>query len=204
MAKARRLFLILSGFAVFGRRFMSFWAGEGYEESFYVALILLCGYTVDLIQNVGIEIQRAKGFQRYRSLVNTAAAALNLAVSILLIPKLGATGAAIGTAVIWTVSCGLVANLIYAKVVSVSVGLFWKEILRMSAGGVLPLALGICCLPLINTCTLPVYFVLIAAFAVFYALSMYLLGLRRNERAALVASLKRFLLRYSSNQETEV
>jgi O-antigen/teichoic acid export membrane protein len=198
------LLLILSGFAVFGRRFMSFWAGEGYEESFFVALILLCGYTVDLIQNVGIEIQRAKGYQKYRSLVNSIAAALNLGVSILLIPKLGATGAAIGTAVIWTVSCGLVTNLIYAKVISLSVGRFWREILRMSVGGILPLALGVVALPLINTCPLPIYFLLIAAFVLLYACSMYLLGLRRSERAALVTSLGRFALRRVHHQDTEV
>jgi O-antigen/teichoic acid export membrane protein len=198
------LLLILSGFAVFGRRFMSFWAGEGYEESFFVALILLCGYTVDLIQNVGIEIQRAKGYQKYRSLVNSIAAALNLGVSILLIPKLGATGAAIGTAVIWTVSCGLVTNLIYAKVISLSVGRFWREILRMSVGGILPLALGVVALPLINTCPLPIYFLLIAAFVLLYACSMYLLGLRRSERTALVTSLGRFALRRAHHQDTEV
>lgn len=195
---------ILGGFAVFGQRFMSLWAGEGYENSYFVALILIGGYTVDLIQNVGIEIQRAKGYQKYRSLINAVAAVLNLGISIVLIRQWGAIGAAVGTSVMWLISCGLVMNVFYARVIKLDVLRFWREIGRMACGIVPPLALGLLLMSYINTCHILVYFALIGAFVLVYALSMYFIGLRRGERAALTAALKRFFLRRSSSQKTEV
>ena len=174
---------ILGGFAVFGQRFIRLWAGEGYEEAFFVALILILGYTVDLIQNVGIEIQRAKGYQKYRSLINAVAAVLNLGVSIVLIRQWGAVGAAIGTAVMWLLSCGLVMNVFYAKVIKLDVLRFWREIARMACGMILPLALGLLLLSYANRCHILIYFALIGAFVLIYLLSLYFFGLCRADRA---------------------
>ena len=185
------LLLILGGFAVFGQRFMQLWAGEGYEEAFFVALILILGYTVDLIQNVGIEIQRAKGYQKYRSLINAIAAVLNLGISIVLIRQWGVIGAAVGTAVMWLLSCGLVMNLFYARVVGLNVKRFWIEIGRMACGGILPLALGFLALSYINRCHILIYFALIVAFVLIYLLSLYFFGLRSADRARVRRILKK-------------
>ena len=54
------LALILSGFIFFGQPFMYFWGGEGYSESYHITLWLIFPVTVPLIQNLGLEIQRAK------------------------------------------------------------------------------------------------------------------------------------------------
>lgn len=52
--------LILSGFIFFGIPFVKIWAGSEYGDSYAVALLLIAPVTVPLIQNLGIEIQRAK------------------------------------------------------------------------------------------------------------------------------------------------
>ena len=54
------LSLVMTGFIFLGQPFMRFWGGEGYDDSYYVALFLIIPVTVPLIQNLGIEIQRAK------------------------------------------------------------------------------------------------------------------------------------------------
>lgn len=54
------LALILSGFIILGKPFINVWAGDGYDVSYAVTLLLIVPVTVPLIQNLGIEIQRAK------------------------------------------------------------------------------------------------------------------------------------------------
>ena len=61
------LALIASGLIFFGKAFIHYWAGNGYDEAYYVALLLIIPITVPLIQNVGIEIQRAKNKHQFRS-----------------------------------------------------------------------------------------------------------------------------------------
>ena len=48
---------------------MRMWGGKGYEDSYYVALWLIIPVTVPLIQNLGIEIQRAKNKHQARAVV---------------------------------------------------------------------------------------------------------------------------------------
>ena len=63
------LFLIASGFVVFGRFFITFWAGDGYSDAYIITLLLILPITIPLIQNLGIEIQRAKNKHNIRSMV---------------------------------------------------------------------------------------------------------------------------------------
>ena len=61
--------LILSGFIFLGSPFVKVWAGDGYGASYDVALLLIIPVTVPLVQNLGIEIQRAKNMHKARSIV---------------------------------------------------------------------------------------------------------------------------------------
>lgn len=59
--------LILSGFVFLGIPFVKIWAGSEYVDSYTVALLLIAPVTVPLIQNLGIEIQRAKNMHKARA-----------------------------------------------------------------------------------------------------------------------------------------
>ncbi|MBQ8341316.1 MAG: oligosaccharide flippase family protein [Clostridia bacterium] len=183
------MYLILGGFAVFGRRFMRIWAGQEYDEAYWIALILLLSVTPHLVQHVAIEIQRAMGLQKYRSLICGCASLIKLGIGILLIYLWGGIGAALSTAVAYALSTTGI-NIFYAKRAGLRIGQFWCEILRMALGGIPPLACGLLLLSVINSCHIVLYFALIAAFALLYAASMYTLGLRSSDRAALRSLLK--------------
>ena len=51
--------LVLSGLYFFGRPFIVLWAGDGYVDAWYIILLLCTPVMVPLIQNIGLEIQRA-------------------------------------------------------------------------------------------------------------------------------------------------
>ena len=61
------LSLIGTGFIFFGRPFINMWAGADYDEAYIITLILIIPVTIPLIQNIGIEIQRAKNMHKFRS-----------------------------------------------------------------------------------------------------------------------------------------
>lgn len=66
--------LILSGFVFLGTPFVKLWAGSEYSESYVVTLLLIIPVTVPLIQNLGIEIQRAKNMHKARAIIYLAIA----------------------------------------------------------------------------------------------------------------------------------
>jgi O-antigen/teichoic acid export membrane protein len=134
------LALIFTGFAFFGRPFLRLWAGEGYERSYEVALVLMLSMLAPLIQNLGFEIQRAKNMHSVRSVVYACLAVANVVISIFLIKRWGCVGAALGTAIVQFVGTFAFANWYYHKKVGLDMGYFWKEICKF-----IP-SLGLVCL----------------------------------------------------------
>lgn len=180
------LLLVLSGFMIFGQRFIQIWAGKNYHESYWVAVILIIPNTINLIQNIGYEIQRAKNLQKYRSYMWIGIALFNAVISIYLIKLFGASGAAFGTALAWVLGSGFAMNWFYEKWVNLDVKLFWKNILFLSKGALLPTLIGVTLINVINSCSLILYFVLMLAYVSVYLLSMYKFGLNDFEKQTIM------------------
>ncbi|NLC96008.1 MAG: oligosaccharide flippase family protein [Erysipelotrichaceae bacterium] len=122
---------ILSGFIIVGNYFISVWAGTEYHTAYYVALLLITPVTIPLIQNLGIEIQRAKNLHKFRSFVYLFIAVSNILISIPLTIKFGEIGAALGTAIALIVGNIIIMNIYYKKVVCLDMEYFWKEISKL-------------------------------------------------------------------------
>lgn len=147
MIKTGRIqFLIImfaySGFVFFGQAFIEAWVGNIYYEAYYVALLILGSEIVPLIENVGIEIRRAKNKQKVPTYVALGRAFFNLAISIPLCRRLGPTGCSIGTA-ISMVSGSIFLNFYYSRALKLNIRLYWKNILYVSRGLILPCLFGI-------------------------------------------------------------
>ena len=134
--------LVASGIVLFGRDFIRFWAGDGFEDAYPVALLLVLPASIDLIQNVGIEILRAKNKHKFRSLVYAGMALINLVLSWFLCQRYGPVGSAFGTAVSMIVANGIILNIYFYKEGGIDIPAFWKNIFRMSVGYLIPFGLG--------------------------------------------------------------
>lgn len=137
------LSLVGTGLIFFGKSFIMMWAGKEYEEAYYIALLLIIPSIVPLIQNVGIEIQRAKNMHKFRSIIYLVIAIVNLMMSIPLAILYGGIGSAIGTALSLLIGNGIIMNWYYAKKVKLDVIYFWKEILNIAKGIIIPIIIGI-------------------------------------------------------------
>lgn len=187
--------LILSGFALFGQAFLDLWVGPGYQEAYYVALVCMLPGTVPLIQNVGIEIQRAENRHHYRSIIYGSIAVFNVLVSIYLCQIWGAVGAALGTGAACVLGHGIIMNIVYHKRINIDVWVFWRNILRQLAGMLPAFAVGIIillCIPISSWLMLLVWAVV---YVLAYCLSVWLLSLNREEKTLIIGAVKKLLHR---------
>lgn len=174
--------LIATGIIFFGRAFISFWAGDGYEDSYYVAVLLILSISVDLIQNVGIEIQRALGKQLFRSIVYIITAILNVIVTIILCQYYGAIGAAIGTAASFIIANSLIMNIYYQRHCNINIFLFWKSIGRLAVGLIIPVICGAAIMNLSKFNSIWLLLIGVIIYTLIYAVSMWFFGMNEYEK----------------------
>ncbi len=183
--------LIASGLVFFGKPFISFWAGVGYEEAYYVALLLILPVTIPLIQNLGIEIQRAQNKHKFRSILYLCMAIANLALSIILIKSYGAIGAAIGTAISLLIVNGLIINIYYHKKCNINVVKFFASILRLCVGLIIPVIVGVVIIRFVPLYNIWLMLLFILIYSVIYIVSMWLFAMNSFEKDLIRKPLKK-------------
>lgn len=117
---------ICLGFAIFGQLFIQLWVGVGYQDAYYIALLVMVPATVPLSQNIGISILQALNKHRVRSVMYLCIALLNVGISIPLSMKLGGIGTAIGTAIGNLFGQILFMNWYYWRRIGLDIPLYWK------------------------------------------------------------------------------
>ncbi len=185
------LALATSGLVVFGKYFIEIWAGNGYEETYIISLLLILPVTIPLIQNLGIEIQRAKNLHKYRSIVYFIIAVLNVIVSIPLAKLYGGTGAAIGTAASLLLGNGLIMNIMYQKLIGLDIIYFWKQILKFIPALIAPAIFGFIIMKYVHYSNIFIFALMICLYSIVYCISMWLLGMNKYERNLITEPVKR-------------
>lgn len=184
--------LIMTGFIFFGHPFMKFWGGESYGDSYYVALWLIIPVTVPLIQNLGIEIQRAKNMHKTRSVVYFWIAIGNVFLSIPLIRIWGPSGAAIGTAISLTAGNIIFMNWYYDQKIGLEIGYFWKNIFAFIPALIIPCIIGIAINLTVKFNRFYTLALFIMIYTVVYVVSMWTLGMNESEKEIVYSLKKRF------------
>lgn len=187
--------LILSGFIFLGKPFIDAWAGNGYGASYTVALLLVIPVTVPLIQNLGIEIQRAKNMHKARAVVYLAIAIANVFISIPLIKIMGPVGAALGTAISLIAGNIIFMNWYYHDRIGMNMFYFWKEIAKFIPALIVPCVIGIFFMKFVNITGLVKLGVFAIIYTAVYGISMYLLGMNNEEKQLVIEPIKKILRR---------
>lgn len=186
--------LVASGIVFFGYYFITgIWAGEGYERSYPVALLLILPASIALIQNMGIEIQRAENKHQFRSIVYLFMALINLGMSIVLCQKYGAVGSAVGTAISLIVANGIIMNIYYHKKCNIDIISFWKEIFRLIVGLILPVIAGIGIMNFVNINSVLKFGAFVLIYTLTYCISMWFIGMNQYEKDLVLKPLRKFV-----------
>lgn len=185
------LSMIVSGFIFLGQAFIALWAGEGYEDSYYIALLLIVPATIPLIQNLGIEIQRAKNLHKARSIVYLFMAIANIFISIPLIQIWNAIGAALGTAIAMILCNCIFMNFYYQKKIGLDMIYFWKQIVKFIPAFIGPVVIGCLIHQFGNTSSLGKFIFSGLIYLIVFIFSMWKLGMNEQEKLLILNPVKR-------------
>ena len=182
--------LVATGFVFFGQSFCVLWAGEEYRASYLIAVALIVPSIIPLIQNIGVSILLAKNKHRFRSVAYFIIAIINVIISIPLCIKYGGLGCAIGTGLSFVLGNGIIINLYYKKI-GIGVIDFWKSIISMTKGILLPVAIGILLMILNVSYNWITLLIVGVAYIVIYLISMYFFGCNEYEKELIFGVIKK-------------
>lgn len=121
------LSFVLTGFAVFGKEFMTLWVGPDYGKAYWVALLIMVPTLFTQAQTIGLAILQALNMHRVRSIMMAVVAIFNIAISIPLAIRFEGVGAAMGTAIGYFFGQILFMNWYYYKKVGLDIPDCWKQ-----------------------------------------------------------------------------
>lgn len=125
---------IMFGFLVCGMDFIKVWMGEGFDLSWWIAIIILIPSFLVYTNGVVVSVLDAMQKRLVRSVVLALVAVVNVIVSIVLVKFFGEIGAPVGTAVTTFAGSFIIMNIYYKKVIGIKVIALFKGIFK----GVLP------------------------------------------------------------------
>jgi O-antigen/teichoic acid export membrane protein len=182
---------ILCGFLLFGREFISMWAGPDYSQAYPLALLVMFPVVIPLIQNTGLRIIEAKSMHQFRAVVYLVIAVLNVIASVILVQRWGAVGCAVATGIAYLLGPGLVMNWFYHKKVGLNIPLFWKHIFVLSRPMLPALLIGVGIDRTIAQHGWGILLVKILLFSLSFFLLLWKYGMNTYEKELLVAPVKK-------------
>lgn len=185
------LLLVLTGFVIFGQQFISVWAGPDFLPAYWMTLLIIIPFTIDLIQNVGLSILQALNQYDFRAKVYLGMGVLNLMLAIPLGMKFGGIGCAFSTGLCMFIGNGLVMNWYYAKTVGLAISEFWKQIGKITLAGLVCLAFGQWLNSQLADGSMMRFIGSIGIYVGVYLLVMWYGALNGNEKALIQKALRR-------------
>lgn len=176
------LSLICTGLVFFGAPFIYMWAGADYQGAYPIMLLLIIPVTIPLIQNLGIEIQKAKNMHKFRSVVYFLIAVGNVLISIPLTYLYGGVGAAFGTACALIIGNGFIMNWYYQKKVGLDIKYFWLQITRFIPSLLIPISAGILMVTYVDLYNLDFFIMCGFIYVLLFCLSMWFFGMNQYEK----------------------
>ena len=187
------LALVATGFIIFGKQFIALWAGPGFEDSYFITLLIILPFTVDLIQNIGLAIMQAMNRYDFRARIYFLIGVLNLLLAIPLGIKYGGIGCAVATGISMIVGNGFIMNWYYGKEIHLAIDSFWKQIGKISFVVTGCLGVG----GLINAYLWPrgnilLFGLKILGYTIMYISAIYLMAMNQTEKNKINQILMKF------------
>ena len=187
--------LALFGFIVFGRQFIALWAGEGYDDSYWITVLLYIALFIPLIQNIGIIILQARNQMKFRSLLYIVIAICGLLLQVFLAKKYGGLGCAIAISIALLLGQGIVMNIYYKYKQGIDIGKFWKEILKMSLMPILVSVVAVYFTHTIECNSWKTLLFMIVAYLAAYVPLLFIFGMNSYEKELIMKPVRCLLNR---------
>ena len=188
--------LIITGFIAFGRPFINIYAGDGYQESYWVAILMMVPNMIPLVQSVCLSTIIAKNKHKFRSIVYLGIAITNVIGTWILMYIMGVIGAALMTGIALVIGQGFVMNWYYWKKIKLDIPRFWKSVLPLFIGPFIMCIITLLISKFIDFYNVKVLFIGILAYAVIYVLYNWIVIMNQYEKDIFVVPVKKILNKF--------
>lgn len=188
------LALVASGFIIFGREFIFIWAGKGFEDAYWITILIILPFTIDLIENIGLAILQAMNHFDFRAKIYFVTGILNLILAIPLGIRFGGIGCAIATGTSMLIGNGILMNLLYGKFIGLDIISFWRQITKITISILACLLIGIGVNYLLPGGGKIIFVIKIFGYMVLYAIIIYLTAMNKDEKGKIKNMVKRFTI----------
>lgn len=187
--------LIVSGFIAFGKPFIAFYAGEGYEDAYWVAVFMMVPNMIPLVQSVCLSVIVAQNKHRFRSLVYLCIAITNVIGTWFMMHKYGIIGAALVTGLSVVAGQGVIMNWYYHKKTALDMVRFWKSVAVLYL-----IPTGMCIATLLLSCRidfyrLPIMLTGIVVYTIIYCVLNWFLMMDQYEKSILTEPFHKIIKR---------
>ena len=188
------IFLMVSGLVLFGKEFIMWWAGNNFEEAYYIALTLIIPLSIPLIQNLGLSIMQAKNMHKFRAVLLVFIAILNIVVSIPLAKLYDGIGSAIGTSISLILGNIIIMNIYYYKKVKINIFKFWKEIVKLILPLIIPIIIILIVMNLYGYNSFINIIIYALLYTIIYTIIAYNFSMNNYEKKLVINALKKLKL----------
>ena len=187
------LALVLSGFIIFGKEFIILWTNENFIDAYYITIVIILPFTVNLIQNIGNCIMQAKNVYNFRAYVYLGVGIFNLILAIPAAKYYGGIGCASVSGIALFVSNGLIMNWYFKKYLNIDIKTFWKQILKITISVILCSFIGILLNYILGIGSISILVLKLLLYTLIYLIIMWITSFNKDEKM-LIFKLKNKLL----------
>ncbi len=189
--------IVFATFLVNGKHFLTLWVGEGYEQSYYVAIAVMIPTMFNIVQSIGNQILWALNKHRVLAIIQVVSAFLNVILTIFLIRWNPLVGAVIGSVIALVVGDIFCMNIVFKKDVKISLTGYY---LGLAKGIVPALVISFISGLIFNIFGFERYgwvgFIINCAFVVcIYGICMIVFGMNESEKKMLLGMWKKIARR---------
>ncbi|MGG2947782.1 oligosaccharide flippase family protein, partial [Geobacillus stearothermophilus] len=184
---------VLIGFILYGKEFIMIWVGRNFIESYFISLIIMIPFTLDLIQNIGLSILQAKNMYGFRAVVFFIIAVINIIFAIVLTIKHGSIGAAFSTGICYFIGNGIIMNYYYYKKVQLDIFKYWKEIFKLSIPIFIVFIIGFFVDKIEIDSIIVSFLIKLLIFTLSYIIIMWNLGMKSYEKELIAKPIRKII-----------
>jgi O-antigen/teichoic acid export membrane protein len=119
--------LITLNLVFWGKPFITIWLGEDYRDSYYVLILILIPFSIEIIGNLRNTFLQVYGFYWHRAIIILIISIINIGFTVFLLKMYGVIGAALSTSVSLIAGYVVTNSLLRIKV-GLNLFLFYKSV----------------------------------------------------------------------------
>ncbi len=181
--------LIYTGFVIFGKSFITMWVGKGYDQSYFIALVVMTPQIISIIQSLFATLLQSLNKHNIKAYIYLGMACINIVLTMIFVNIWGVVGCAIGTAIgmVLNAFCN---NVYYAFKLKLNMRKYWKALFK-PIGVISVYAVSIYVIAIRRLCisTYPQIIILAVLYTLIYALVVWFVAMDVNERKLILGSI---------------